>query len=70
MNYDKEFKTEEDYIRFVCRSAMTDIDLHNKKLIMIPVRDEFEMEEVSSRLWAMYEDRDDVHIYFELKNMH
>jgi len=70
MNYDEEFKTEEDYIRYVCRSAIEQIDSQKKKIIMIAVRDEFEMEEVSSRLWTVYEDRDDVHIYFELKNTH
>ena len=70
MKYDKEFKTEEDYTRYLCRGAMTQIEIHGKRLVTIPVRDEFEMEEVSARLWTIYEDRDDVHIFFEIKNTH
>jgi len=70
MNYDKEFKTEEDYIRYLCRGAMTQIEIHGKTMVTISVRDETEMEEVSLRLWTIYEDRDDVDIFFEIKNTH
>tara|TARA_Y200000002_G_scaffold57882_1_gene43154 strand:- start:3411 stop:3623 length:213 start_codon:yes stop_codon:yes gene_type:complete len=70
MNYDKEFKTYEDYIRYLCRGAITQIEVHGKKMVTISVRDETEMEEVSLRLWTIYEDRDDVDIFFEIKNIH
>lgn len=70
MNYDKEFKTDEDYIRYLCRGAITQIEVHGKTDIIIPVRDEEEMEEISLRLWTIYDNRDDVHIMFELKTIH
>ena len=70
MNYDKEFETDEDYIKYLCRGAITQIEVYGKTDIIIPVRDEEEMEEISLRLWTIYDNRDDVHIMFELKSIH
>jgi len=70
MNYDEEFRTEEEYIRYICKVAVTKIDLQAEKTLIIPVRSEEEMEVLSMRLWSLYDDRDDIYIYFELKTIH
>tara|TARA_B000000557_G_scaffold264686_1_gene270992 strand:+ start:2959 stop:3171 length:213 start_codon:yes stop_codon:yes gene_type:complete len=70
MNYDEEFETEQEYIEYICKAAITKVELQNEKTLIIPVRSEEEMEELSMRLWSVYDDRDDIHIYFELKTIH
>ena len=69
MNYDKEFKTNEEWIKYVIRQAILQVEIYDKKEVILQLHDEKDMATLAVALDLIFYDRDDIEIYFEIKEV-
>tara|TARA_R100000231_G_C5327799_1_gene165434 strand:- start:215 stop:427 length:213 start_codon:yes stop_codon:yes gene_type:complete len=69
MIYDKEFKTQSEWHQYLIRHAITQAEVFKKKEIVLQIHNEDDMYLLSSALSIVFHDREDVDIYFEIKEV-
>ena len=67
MNCDKEYKTEREYIKYLLRKAIAEVEIFNNTHVTISVHSEEYVDDLSYALALVFYDREDVEIYIKLE---
>jgi len=67
MNCDKEYKTEKEYITYLLRNALAQVEIFDSTYVTISVHSEEYVDDLSYALALLFYDREDVEIYIKLE---
>lgn len=67
MNCDKEYKTEREYITYLLKNALAQVEIFNNTHVTISVHSDEYVDDLSYALALLFYDREDVEIYIKLE---